>query len=1072
MSSRPLRRSPASHAAPPASIALTALVALLALITGSVTAASFPRGPAEPFRVLVYSGGTHASPDTVRAGVDAVRGLGALNGFGVEATDDPDVFDDDRLARFYAIVFNGTAPSPRGQDQEAGRQGGGLDAEARAALRTYIRAGGGWVGLHGAAAGAHDWDWYEGLVGAAVDRATPVQTGRVKVLDHAHPSTAALPDLWERTEEWYNWRTDPAGTVHTLAGIRVRDGIAGLDGGADHPWSWCQNYDGGRSWFTAGGGTAQDFRDGAFLSHLLGGIEWAAGAKAGDCTATRAGSFQRTPLATSGLTDPVDVAVAPDRRVFVAQRTGQLKVVDQRTMKVSTALDLAHPPGVAGRTDGLIGLIALTLDPGFAENHWLYLLRTETLRTETLRTESLRTETRHTESLRTETPRSGSLRSETLRSGAAGHRLALSRFTADGDTVDPASEKRLLTLPVRRSTAGSGPPPSGSLAFDRAGRLYVGTGATSMPSASGAPDDPQGTVLRITPQDDGTYTVPEGNLLDPGTAGARPEIYATGLQDPSRFTVAPESGTLLAAGTGADGAVEYVRITGAGRVGRPYCSGGISRGAADCAPRGNGAGTTGPAAGPPVSGPVYDYDPANLYRTKFPAYFAGKWLTYDPAGGRFTALSFQRADQSFSDPRFAPVDAGELQSVNGVFEDMEWQRPAAAAFGPDGALYVVDSGPVSGPGLDGGTGAAGLFRIDHVGEGRLPGAAVTTDHDSGPAPLTVPFTGTGSGLSPGVPVTYAWDFDGDGATDSTEADPSYTYRTPGQFTARLTVTGPEGTTAMAGQEITVGNTRPRITVRRPQDGGFFRPGEPLALTVDVVDAEDGRDTPVDCSRVVVRSPAGSSGALRPLTGSPGCRGSIVMGAGDEASRSGSQRVTVQYTDKGAPGVPELTGSASLTLRPAFQEAELFTSTGGAHGGVVTGSRPAASGGRALTEIEDGDWITLGPVNLRDIRSVTVGATPCGTGGTIEFRAGSPDGRLLGSLAVPAAEDAAGHTTARHTKTGRTAAVSPTAALKSRAGGETLYVVFTNPAWSSEKPDLFTVDWLRFGGPGIGREPAR
>lgn len=1063
MSSRPLRRSPASHAAPPASIVLMALVALLALITGSVTAASFPRGPAEPFRVLVYSGGAHASPDTVRAGVDAVRRLGALNGFGVEATDDPDVFDDDRLTRFHAIVFNGASPSPQGrnqdQEREGGREGAGLDAHARAALRTYIRAGGGWVGLHGAAAGTHDWDWYEGLVGATVDRATPVQTGRVEVLDHAHPSTVALPDLWERTEQWYNWRTDPAGTVHTLAGIRVRDGIAGLDEGAEHSWSWCRNYDGGRSWFTSGGGAAQDFRDRAFLSHLLGGIEWAAGAKPGDCTVTRTGSFQRIPVATSGLTDPVDVAVAPDRRVFVAQRTGELKVVDQRTMKVSTALDLAYPPGTAGRADGLIGL---TLDPGFAENNWLYLLRSETPRSE-----SLPSGTARSESPLSQTARSESLRSEPPRPGITGHRLALSRFTADGDTVDPASEKRLLTLPVRRPTAGSGPPPSGSLAFDRAGRLYVGAGGIGVLSASGAPDDPQGSVLRITPQDDGTYTVPEGNLFEAGTPGARPEIYATGLRAPYRFTVDPGSGTLLAAGTGADGAVEYVRITEAGRVGRPYCSGSASRGAADCAPRGNGAGLTGPTTGPPVSGPVYDYDPANLYRTKFPEYFAGKWLTYDPAGRRFTVLSFQRADQSFSDPRFAPVRTGELQSLNGVFEDMKWQRPAAAVFGPDGALYVVDSGPGGGPGLDGATEGvtegAGLFRIDQVGDGRLPGAAVTTDRDNGPAPLTVSFTGASSGLPPGVPVTYAWDFDGDGATDSTEANPSYTYRTAGRFTARLTVTGPEGTTAVAGQEITVGNTRPRITVRRPQDGGFFRPGEALALTVDVADTEDGRDTPVDCSRIVVRSQAGGSGALRPLTGSPGCRGSIVMAAGDEASRSGSQRVTVQYTDKGAPGVPKLTGSTSLTLRPAFQEAELFTSTGGAHGGVVTGSRPAASGGRALTEIEDGDWIAFDAVNLRDIRSVTVGATPCGTGGTVEFRAGSPGGRLLGSLAVPGAEDAAA---------GRTTAVSPTAALKSRAGGMTLYAVFTNPAWSSEKPDLFTVDWLRFDGPGIGRAAPR
>ncbi|MFB4420136.1 ThuA domain-containing protein [Streptomyces sp. QL37] len=1014
MSTRPLRRSPAPHASPPASIALLALLALLALIIGSVAAASFPRTPAEPFRVLVYSGGTHASQDSVRAGVDAVRRLGADNGFGVEATDDPDVFDDAALARFHAVVFNNAAP--------ASSRSGGLDDGNRAALRKYIRAGGGWVGLHDAATGT-DWDWYEGLVGATFDRGTPVRTGRVEVLDHAHPSTVALPDLWERTEEWHNWGTDPAGTVHTLARIRVRDGVTGLDEGTDHPWSWCRNYDGGRSWFTAGGHAPSAFQEDAFLAHLLGGIEWAAGARPGDCTATRAGAFQRTPLVTGGLTDPVDMAVAPDRRVFVARRTGEVEVVDQRTMKVSTALDLAYHPETAARSDGLIGL---ALDPDFAENNWLYLLGSD----------------------------------------PTGKRLALSRFTADGDTVDPASQKRLLTLPGRRSTDSGAPASSGSLAFDREGRLYLATGDVGLPPASGAPDDLRGAILRITPQDDGSYTVPQGNLFEPGTAGTRPEIYATGMRNPYSFTVDPVGGDLLAAEAGADGTVSHLRIAGAGQVGRPYCSGGTARGAADCAPRADGTPPdTVPGSAGVMSGAVYAYEPASLYRTKFPEYFAGKLLTYDPAGRRFTTHSFQRGNQTFSDPRFGPVEAGELQSVNGVFDDMEWNRPSAAAFGPDGALYVIDSGPGSGAGGDEG---AGVFRIDHVGDGRPPGAAVTADRNNGPAPLTVAFTGAGSGLPGGVPVSYAWDFDGDGGTDSTEADPSYTYRAEGQFTARLTVTGPEGTTAMAGQEITVGNTRPRISVHQPADGGLFRPGDTIPLRVDVRDDEDG--SPVDCSRILVRSQVGRAGALRPLTGSrggePGCGGSIVMAAGG-VSRSGSHSVTVRYTDKGTPNAPELTGSASLTLRTAFQEAERFTSTGGTHGGAVAGSRTEASGGRALTEIEDGDWIAFDPVSLRNIRSVTVGATASGTGGAVEFRAGSPDGPLLGSLTVPGAEDgASGDGTAGE------GAVSPTAALKSPGGGVALYVVFTDPSWNSERPDLFTVDWLRFDGPDPGTARVR
>ncbi|MFC9946466.1 ThuA domain-containing protein [Streptomyces pratensis] len=1008
MSSSPLPSRSLPRAHPPASIALMALFALLALIIGSVTAASFPRAPAGSFRVLVYSGSAPGSQDTVRAGVDAVRELGAENGFAVEATDDPGVFDDAGLSRFHAVVFNNTS--------SAREEGNGLGQDGRAALQKYIRAGGGWVGLHDASAGVRDWEWYEGLVGAVPDRGTPVQTGRVEVLDHAHPSTVMLPDLWERTEEWYNWRTDPTGAVHTLAHIRARDGIGGLDESVEHPWSWCQEYDGGRSWFSAGGHSPTAFREDGFLAHLLGGIEWAAGAKPGDCTATRAGSFQRTPLTAGGLTDPVDAAVTPDRRVLVAERTGRLKIVDQRTMRVSTALDLAYGPETAARSDGLTGL---ALDPGFADNNWLYLLRSDT----------------------------------------TGKQLVLSRFTADGNTVDPASEKRLLTLPGRRSTDIGDSRSSGSLAFDRNGHLYASTGDITLPIASGAPNDLRGAILRITPQDDGTYTVPEDNLFASGTVGTRPEIYAMGMRNPYRVTVDPVNGTLFAAGTDADGTVEYFRITEAGQTVRPYCTGGTARGATDCTPRVDGVpDPASEAPGGAVSGPVYAYDPGSLYRTKFPEYFAGKWLTYDPAGRRFTALSFQRTDQTFSDPRFGPVESGELQSTDGVFEDMEWNRPTAAVFGPDGALYVVDSGlaGVTAPG--GGDEGAGVFRIDHVGDDRLPDAAITTDRDNGPAPLSVSFTGAGSGLPGDLEVTYAWDFDGDGGTDSTVANPSYTYRVEGRFTARLTVTGPEGTTAMAGQEITVGNTRPRVSVHGLPDGGLFRPGDTLPFTVEVTDDEDGERTRVDCSRILVRSAAGHPGALRPVTGFPGCRGSIVMRSG-AVLPSGAHRITVRYTDRGTPSVPELVGHASLTLRTAFQEAERFTSTGGAHGGAVAGSRAQASGGRALTEIEDGDWVSFDPVSLGSIRSVTVRANPCGIGGTIEFRAGSPDGPLLGSLSVPGVREGG-------------AAVSPTTALKRADGNVRLYMVFANPAWSSERPDLFTVDRLRFHGPGTGKAGAR
>ncbi|MFJ5261200.1 ThuA domain-containing protein [Streptomyces sp. NPDC088387] len=1056
---------------------LTVFTALLALVVGLGIALP-PRADAATYRVLVFSKVTNFPHDSIPAGVEAVEKLGAENGFEVEATDDAAAFTDANLARFQAIVFNNTNSTPASGDL--------LDAGQRTALQTFVRGGGGWVGLHAASASERDWGWYEGLVGAIFDQHPAVQTGRIKVLDQSHPSTKGLPELWERTEEWYNWRANPTGKVHTLAQIKVRDGISGLDEGVDHPWSWCQNYDGGRSWFTAGGHAASAFEEPAFLSHLLGGIQWAAGNKPGDCTATKTGAFQRTPLATSDLADPFELAVAPDRRVFFVERTGKIKVIDQQTLKVTTVLDFEYTPEMTSQSDGLLGL---ALDPDFGRNNWLYVLNSD-------KTEK---------------------------------RLNLSRFTVTGNTIDPASEKRLLTVPTYRDEGRANSHMAGSLAFDKDGDLYIATGDNTDPFASdgftpidegagrrawdaqgtsGNTNDLRGKILRITPQDDGTYTVPEGNLFAPGTDRTRAEIYAMGMRNPFRITTDPRSGALMVADYGPDaraavadrgpeGTVEFTRITEAGNFGWPYCIGDNTPfndydfttrtpGAKfDCAkpvndsPNNTGLTELPPAqpatswyaysasaefpelgtgGGGPMSGPVYDYDPANTYRTKFPEYFEGKWLNYELTRRWFKAFSIQQQDQTFTDPRFAPARAGDLQSINSVFGDLTWNQPFDADFGPDGALYVIDFGIGSGTGRGGSNEGSGIYRIDYVGDGRLPDAKVTATPDTGSVPLRVDFSSAGSGLPGGAAVTYAWDFDGNGTTDSTEANPTHVYRTKGSFTARLTVTGPEDLTALAVQEITVGNTRPVVTIQQPPNGGMFGFGDTIPFTVKVRDKEDGRR--IDCSRVVVQSQLGHDSHLHPLDNYTGCTGEIVTDAGD--SHGPGQNlyygISAQYEDRGAPGVPALTGSSSLTLRTTYREAEHMTTTGGAHSGAVVANRADASGGKRLTEIENGDWISFDPVSLKGITSVTVGAASGGLGGDVEFRAGSPTGRLLGKVTVPNSGDWGN-------------VVSPTTTLRDPGGTVKLYAVFTNPEWTDQKPDLLALDWLHFNGNGVEKRPA-
>ncbi|WP_326756711.1 ThuA domain-containing protein [Streptomyces hirsutus] len=1066
------RRHERSRALRTAISPVSVITALLALLLGLGVTLS-PRAEAAPYRVLVFSKVTNFTHDSIPAGIEAVKKLGSENGFEVEATDDASAFTDVNLARFQAIVFNNTNSTPESGDL--------LDAAQRAALQKYVRGGGGWVGLHAASASERDWDWYEGLVGAIFDKHPAVQTGRVKVLDRSHPSTEGLPELWERTEEWYNWRTNPTGKVHTLAQVKVRDGVTGLDEGDDQPYSWCQNYDGGRSWFTAGGHADSAFQEPDFLKHLLGGIQWAAGNKPGDCTAGKTGAFQRTPLATSDLADPFELAVAPDRRVFFIERTGKVKVIDQSTLKVATALDFEYTPEMTSQSDGLLGL---ALDPDFGENNWLYLLNSD-------KTEK---------------------------------QLNVSRFTVSGSTIDPASEKRLLTIPTFRGEGRANSHMAGSLAFDKDGSLYVATGDNTDPFASdgftpidegdgrrawdaqatsGNTNDLRGKILRITPQDDGTYAVPEGNLFAPGTEKTRAEIYAMGMRNPFRITTDPVSGALLVGDYGPDaraarpdrgpeGTVEYMRITKAGNFGWPYCVGNntpfndydfqtqTSGPKFDCAnlvnesPNNTGLTNLPPAqpatvwyaysasaefpelgtgGGGPMGGPVYDHDPANTYQGKFPAAFEGKWFTYELTRKWFKTFSIQQQDQTFTDPRFEPVKAGDLHSINTVFGDMTWNQPFDAEFGPDGAMYVIDFGLGSGTGRGGSNEGSGIYRIDYVADNRLPTARATATPDSGSVPLTVRFSSEGSGLPDDKPVTYAWDFDGNGTTDSTEANPTHVYKEKGRFTARLTATGPGDLPGLAVQDITVGNTRPEVTVQQPPNGGMFSFGDTIPFTVKVKDKEDGKR--IDCSRVVVQSQLGHDSHLHPLDNYTGCTGEIVTDAGD--SHGPGQNlyygITAQYEDKAAPGVPALTGSASLTLRTNFREAEHMTSTGGAHAGAVVSSRTDASGGSRLSEIEHGDWISFDPVNLKGIDSVTVGAGSDGIGGTVEFRAGSPTGKLLGKVTVPATG-------------GWGNVVSPTTALADLGGTTKLYAVFTNPKWTADKADLFAVDWLHFNGPGV------
>lgn len=248
---------------------LSAWALIGVLLFGGLGCAGAGSGPSDDvvprFSVLVFSkttsdGYRHASiPDGVRA----IRELGQKHYFQVTATENSSVFASDTLSQYDAVVFLNTS-------------GDVLNATQQRGFETYVQDGGGFMGVHGAAATEYDWSWYGNLVGAFFEDHPEVQDATIDVVSGSDPSTRHLPETWTWTEEWYNFRSQPPGNAEVL--LEVDEGS--YDGGTmgeTHPVAWKRQYDGGRSFYTALGHTKEAYGNPRFRRHLLKGLEWAAG---------------------------------------------------------------------------------------------------------------------------------------------------------------------------------------------------------------------------------------------------------------------------------------------------------------------------------------------------------------------------------------------------------------------------------------------------------------------------------------------------------------------------------------------------------------------------------------------------------------------------------------------------------------------------------------------------------------------------------------------------------------------------------------------------------------------------
>ncbi|MBZ6140656.1 MULTISPECIES: ThuA domain-containing protein [Streptomyces] len=725
------------------------------------------------------------------------------------------------------------------------------------------------------------------------------------------------------------------------------------------------------------------------------------------------GQFQQVPLAKGEAEtgEPMSLAVLPDRSVLHTARDGTLRLTDQGGVtKVAGQIPVYNHD-----EEGLQGV---GVDPDFENNRAIYLYYAPPLDTPA-----------------GDAPENGTAEDFAPFDGVN----RLSRFVLKDDgSLDMASEKKVLDVAASRGTCCH---VGGDIAFDAEGNLYLSTGDDSNPFASdgftpiderpdrnpafdarrsaGNTNDLRGKLLRIKVAEDGSYTVPEGNLFEPGTEKTRPEIYAMGFRNPFRISVDQKTGTVYVGDYGPDagaadpnrgpaGQVEFAKVTEAANFGWPFCTGandpyvdydfatGTSGDTFDCAaPKNTSPHNTGLTDLPPaqaawipydddsvpefgsgsespMGGPVYRYDPDLDSNVKFPEEYDGDFFA-----GEFGRQWIKRIEQNGD---------GTVASIN----DFPWTGTQIMdmEFGPDGALYVLDYGLSWFQGDEN----SGLYRIENAADGFTPIVEASADKTSGAAGLKVKFTATAEDAD-SPDLTYAWDF-GDG-TKGEGLTPTHKYKKVGTYTATFTATDPEGNTGNASVRVVVGNTAPTVKIDVPGNGTLAAFGEPVPFKVTVTDPEET----IDCSKVKVAYSLGHDNHAHELTSETGCEGTLNPPPGDGGHDPNANIygvVGASYTDGGANGQEALTGTARTVLQPLHRQAEHFTT----QQGVSAIDKTGANGGKTVGDIHDGDWISFSPYKFDGQKKLTVRASSGGSGGYVEVRTGSPDGKLHGSAYIP------------------------------------------------------------------------
>lgn len=565
--------------------------------------------------------------------------------------------------------------------------------------------------------------------------------------------------------------------------------------------------------------------------------------------------FTTTVMTQPGeLDEPMAFTFIDPEHMILVERKGGVKTFDVKsriveqiaTIPVNTKYTNAEGQSREAE-EGLMGVIA---DPDFATNHWVYLFYADP-----------------------DTPK---------------HVLA--RWELRDDSLIESSKRVVLSFPTQREECCH---TGGGMVFDQNGNLYLTTGNNTVNPPQGTSNlderpgrkvhddqrtggntnDLRGKILRIHPEPDGSYTIPEGNLFPPGTDKARPEIYTMGHRNPWRVSIDSKTGYIYWGEVGPDaskdtiygprGYDEFNQAKKPGFFGWPYFIGDNKpyadfdyeteeiKGYFDTAnvindsPNNTGleqlpapvkafiwypyanseefpqVGSSGRSA---TGGPVFRQADFVKSDRRFPGYYEGKWLIVEFMRGWIMSVSMDEDGNYDSMERFLP--------------DEDFQSAIDIKFSPEGDLYVLEYGSA----WFRGNVNAQIKRIEYNGGNRTPVVVASADKVAGALPLQVQLSSKGTMDYDQDDLTFEWQIQSDNGYQRTltEANPRITFDKEGTYKVQLKVTDKHGATNSQAFDILAGNEPPVVNIEILEGNQtFFFPDAELAYKISVRDREDG-----------------------------------------------------------------------------------------------------------------------------------------------------------------------------------------------------------------------------------------